>query len=164
MKSSSLVIAFVSIVTFAAGCGGKSKGPAGPSGPSEGDDAATPFNDGAVKASLGATPGLAACGVDAKTTMGAHMTAQKELLKGGAGVVQESFMCRAKGGGKWVCEWSVTAVDAPTADEPCGEVVDPCGEAANPCGGDGGTGFVIVVGVTDSGSLVPGSITCNAPG
>jgi hypothetical protein len=174
MKSRPIVFAFVSFVTLAAACGGKSQGPAGPSGPSEGDDAATPFNDGSVKAALGATPGVTDCGVAASTTMGAHIAAQKALLKGDGGVVQESFMCRAKGGGKWVCSWSVTAVSGtPAPDDPCGggdanlcgSDANPCsGEVPNPCGGDGGTGFEVTFGVTDSGSIVPGSISCNAPG
>lgn len=154
MKSFPFVIAFVSFVALAAACGGKSKGAAGPAGPSEGDDAATPFNDGAVKAALAGTPGVEACGVDASTTMGAHIAAQKDMLKssGGEGdVVQESFMCRAQGGGKWECEWSVSS--RPAAPSP-----------DDPCGGDGGAGYVIVVGVSDNGTLAPDSINCVAPG
>ena len=105
-----------------AACGGKNKGPAAATG-GEGDDPATPFNDAAVKAALAASPGSTECGAEASTTMGAHLAAQREMLKGGdpSAKTGESFMCRAQASDQWECEWSVQALPAQAAQELVGD-------------------------------------------
>ena len=115
MKSLPMVFALVVV----AACGGKGKGGASASPGGEGDDSATPFHDGSVKAALGNTPGVAACGVAASTTMGAHVEAQRAMMKSGGNPVDESFTCRAQPNGTWECEWAVfTRVEAPEAEAP----------------------------------------------
>ena len=137
------VFAFLSVTLAAAACGGKSKGGGGaPTGPVEGDDSATPFNDGAVKAALASSPGAAACGLDASTTMGAQFQAHHDALKMAAGegaVVNERFACRAQPDNSWQCEWSVYT-------------------------GDVGSGYIIMAVVSNDGTLRRNTITCNAPG
>ena len=161
MKTLPLVCTFVSIALAAAACGGKSKGSAGPpptggsaAGPAPGDDAATPFDDGAVQAALARAPGVAGCGLDASTTMGAHFAAQRAALVGGGdggNAVDESFACRAQDDGMWECQWAVFT--KPSAPDPC----DPCAEG-------GGSGYIIIATVGDGGALTPDKIYCNAPG
>jgi hypothetical protein len=158
--SVSINVAFVSLALVAAACGGKTKGsaptPGGGSatGPAEGDDAATPFNDGAVKAALASSPGAESCGADTSTTMGAHFAAQRDaLISGGDGgnAVDESFSCRAQGDSTWECTWSVFGREG--APDPC----DPCAEG-------GSSGYQIILTVGNDGAIAPDKIYCNAPG
>jgi hypothetical protein len=136
-----------------AACGGKQAGTSPSGGSSEGDDAATPFNDARVKAAIGNTPGDPACGIDASTTMGAHLEAQRAMLTGGDAsvIITESFTCRAQADDTWECQWGVfTAATAPSPDDPCA--------------GEGGSGYIIMAIVANNGTIQPGSINCNAPG
>jgi len=153
MKTFALVFASLAVL---AACGGKSKGGAAPApGPaSAGDDPATPFDDGAVRAALAATPGVSNCGVEPSTTMGAHFAAQRDGLVGGgdtATAVDERFGCKAADDGSWDCEWSVfTKPSAPDPEDPCAE--------------GGGSGYIIMVKVGADGTLMADQINCNAPG
>lgn len=159
----------LSIVLFAvavAACGGKSKGPAA-TGSAEGDDPATPFNDGQIKASLSAMTNIEGCGVDASTTLGAHFEQQKKALEGEGedkGAVEESFLCRARADDAWDCEWSVfSKPDAPAAP------ADPCAaageEGEDPCAGECCSGYQILFQVSGSDLQVKSdSVHCIAPG
>jgi hypothetical protein len=160
LKTVAITIAFGSL-TLGTACGGKTKDGTSPAagggsaaGPSEGDDPATPFDDGAVKASLAGSPGVESCGVDASTTMGAHFAAQRDSLIGGGdggNAVDESFSCQAQGDGAWECTWSVFG--KPSAPDPC----DPCAEG-------GSSGYQIIFAVGNDGAIMPDKIYCNAPG
>ncbi len=159
MKAFSIRFAFLTLALVAAACGGKNKGSAPPSGggaagPAEGDDAATPFNDGAVRTALASSPGVESCGVDAATTMGAHFAAQRDSLIGGGdggNAVDESFSCRAQDDNTWECTWSVFGKEGPA---------DPC----DPCAEGGSSGYQIIITVGNDGAIVPDKIYCNAPG
>ena len=163
------------LATFAlllgiAACGGKNKGPA-PAAGGEGDDPATPFNDGAVKAALSATAGVSECGAEPSTTMGAHLAAQREMLKGGdpSAKTGESFMCRAQASDQWECEWSVQALpDEPAAADPCAGAPAPVegeeGGEEDPCGGECCSSYIVMFTVSNGGAIAPGSIHCVAPG
>jgi hypothetical protein len=171
MRSTPILLASLSLAVAAAAaaaCGGTSKAGRAASPGGEGDDPATPFSDGAVKAAVAATPGVAACSVEPSTTMGAHLEAQRTMLKAGDATqpTTESFMCRAQANDNWECEWSVFAdySAAPAAGgEPAEGEANPCGEE-DPCGGEAGSGYVIVFTVRNDGTLVPGSMSCHAPG
>lgn len=155
MKSSSIgrVIVIVIVVVGAAACGGKSQGGAAPT-PAVGDDAATPFDDAAVKSALASTLGVDACGAEASTTLGAHLAAQRaSLVDGGDGgnPVDETFRCLAQDGGLWECQWSVFA--RPGAPDP-----------EDPCADGGGAGYQIIATVGADGAIAADKIYCNAPG
>jgi hypothetical protein len=160
----------LSLVAAVAACGGKSRPAPNTGGGGEGDDPATPFDDAAVKAAIRSTPGVAACGADPSTTMGAHFDAQRVVLKAGddAQPITESFMCRAQADDSWECEWSLFAnyANVPAEGKPVPE--NPCeaeaADAEDPCGGEAGSGYIIVTTVKSDGSLVGGTMNCVAPG
>ncbi len=155
MKQLSIVLFVVAV----AACGGKNKGPA-PAASAEGDDPATPFNDGAIKASVAAMSNVEACGIDASTTLGAHFEAQKKLLEGEGedrSPVEESFLCRARADDAWDCEWSVFATPPPAAE---GQAPD----AEDPCAGECCSGYQIMFQVGGDGTVRNDSVHCIAPG
>lgn len=157
MKQLSIVLLVVAI----AACGGKHKGPAA-SGPAEGDDPATPFNDGAIKASVAAMTNVEPCGVDASTTMGAHLEAQKKLLEGEGedkAPVEERFLCRARADDAWECEWSMSATPPPAA-----EGAEADADAEDPCAGECCSAYMVMFQVGGDGKLRSDSVHCVAPG
>ncbi|MBZ0235912.1 MAG: hypothetical protein K8M05_26530 [Deltaproteobacteria bacterium] len=137
-----LSILLLSVVMALAACGGQGKQVSTARSPGgEGDDPATPFDDAAVKAALTDTPGVAACGADPESTMGAHFAAQRAAMKGGDAsvVINETFTCRAQADDSWACRWALFTT---------------------PPGGAHAIAFT----VASSGSLVRDSIACDAPG
>jgi len=166
MKLASFVLVSLS-VALAAACGGKGKGAAPPSPGGEGDDPATPFQAAAVKAAIRSSPGVDACSADPSSTMGAHFDAQRALLKGedGAFPLRESFMCRAQPDDSWACEWSLFTIAAAPAEPDLDAEGEGEAEAEGEGEGEGeGSGYIIMVTVKSNGTLVPGTIACNAPG
>jgi hypothetical protein len=159
VKTTLCSIAFSMLVA----CGGGSKvvHTTSPGGP--GDDPATPFGDGDVKAKLGRVPGSAECGLSSSTTLGDAFQAQRNAIKSAGMVTEERFGCTARADNRWDCKWSVAgkpgesdeAAEPPESAEP---VAPTDGEAppAEP------TPFTITATVGSDGSVNAKDVHCLA--
>jgi hypothetical protein len=125
--------AFSIAISMVVACGGGSKVVTARSPGGAGDDPATPFGDGDVKARLGRIPGSAECGLTASETLGDHIQAQKNALRSQGMVTEEHFGCTARPDNRWDCTWSIggtPAEDAAPAPESAAPEAAPAeGEA-----------------------------------
>jgi hypothetical protein len=132
-------VAAAGLVAALAACGGKTDTNTTPSGggPTDGDDTAASLDQDRVQAELAELAVPDACGgPDAAANLGALLDDQQALIGDDA---ERAFECREGGAaGGWACTWSALT--------------------------SGGSGYQIMVDVTDDGELVADSVACLAPG
>jgi hypothetical protein len=162
VKTTLLAIA----VSVSMACGGGNKVVHTTSPGGEGDDPATPFGDGAVKAKLRAMPGSAECGLSPSTTLGDAFQTQKNQLKSAGMVTEEHFGCTARPDNRWDCTWSVAGklTEEPDLDEPIEptEPTEPTETVECEAPSPAPTPFTVTATVGSDGSVNAKDVHCAA--
>lgn len=154
-----LVLALGLALATLSACGGPSSTPAAPTPPTPptggGAEVAPadgpPFDQEGVRETLATMPVPETCGSpDDAASLGELLELRGRDL-GEPDDVNVTFACRPTDPGRWQCEWSVLTDPSP---------LDP----DDPCSDMGASGFQIITTVDDTGTLVPDTLGCVAPG
>jgi hypothetical protein len=147
-------------IAMVVACGGGSKVVNNVSPGGEGDDPATPFGDGAVKAKLRSLPGSAECGLSPSTTLGDAFQAQKNAVKSQGMVAEERFGCTARPDNRWDCKWTIAGKPA-ESDEPA-ELTEPAAPVEGEAPSVEPKPFTITATVGSDGSVNAKDVHCIA--